>query len=435
MPEPALTRRSLFAYGLLALPLAFAGLPLYVNAPDFYATRHGLTLGMLGIVLLLLRGADAVQDPFIGYISDRYPKRRFAIMLGAVGVLMASFYALFHPPSHGTLPWFAGSMFFSTASFGVLTINLNTLGGVWPKDSHQKRRITGVREAIGLFGMMCAVVLPTLLRQQLSPDAAFNLFSLILIGLLLLGAVFFILWFRRHRTVLEQRTPGEQPHGLFASFFGFSKPVRKFFIVYGVSIFASTIPAVLVIFFIRDRLNAESSAGLFLICYFLAGALFMPFWLALAKRIGNVHAWCISMLIAAMSFIWAFLLTEGDTTPYLIICIASGIAFGAELALPPAILADLMHAGKGRAKETAHFAMFTFLGKIGLAAASALTLPVLDAFGFHPNAVNSSSALFALSATYALIPSLIKALGIVLLCVFITDLSDGNLHEKHHARH
>ena len=36
-----LPRKSLFSYGGLALPVAFAGLPLYIHAPDYFTTEYG----------------------------------------------------------------------------------------------------------------------------------------------------------------------------------------------------------------------------------------------------------------------------------------------------------------------------------------------------------------------------------------------------------
>nr|MCH9704551.1 MFS transporter [Pseudomonadota bacterium] len=55
-------KKELVAYGMLAMPLAFAGIPLYLHAPDFYATEFGISLASLGFVLLALRCIDAIQD-------------------------------------------------------------------------------------------------------------------------------------------------------------------------------------------------------------------------------------------------------------------------------------------------------------------------------------------------------------------------------------
>ena len=66
----------LIQYGLIAFPLAFAGLPIYLHAPDFYAVNLGLRIEAIGAVLLILRLFDAVQDPVIGRLSDRFHAQR-----------------------------------------------------------------------------------------------------------------------------------------------------------------------------------------------------------------------------------------------------------------------------------------------------------------------------------------------------------------------
>ena len=58
-------------YGLMALPLAFVALPLYVFLPNYYARSFGLPLASLGVLLLLARVADALIDPLLGRWIDR----------------------------------------------------------------------------------------------------------------------------------------------------------------------------------------------------------------------------------------------------------------------------------------------------------------------------------------------------------------------------
>ena len=59
-------QRALLAYGVLGFPLAFAALPLYVHVPRLYAESVGLSLALVGAVLLGARLLDAVVDPLIG---------------------------------------------------------------------------------------------------------------------------------------------------------------------------------------------------------------------------------------------------------------------------------------------------------------------------------------------------------------------------------
>ena len=44
------------AYGLLALPLAFAALPIYVHVPRLYSEAVGLSLVAIGAILLAAAG-------------------------------------------------------------------------------------------------------------------------------------------------------------------------------------------------------------------------------------------------------------------------------------------------------------------------------------------------------------------------------------------
>ena len=47
------------SYGLLALPLAFVAMPLYLSLPAHYAQHFSVPLGALGLALLLARLLDA----------------------------------------------------------------------------------------------------------------------------------------------------------------------------------------------------------------------------------------------------------------------------------------------------------------------------------------------------------------------------------------
>ena len=95
-----MTRQQLFLYSLLAIPLAFVELPLFVTLPKFYAAE-GLNLAVIGYVLLGVRSLDALKDPILGYAADYFyktPQSRFR-MIGLFAPLLAiGFYLLWTPP-------------------------------------------------------------------------------------------------------------------------------------------------------------------------------------------------------------------------------------------------------------------------------------------------------------------------------------------------
>ncbi len=421
-------RRAIAAYAALAIPLSFAGLPLYIYAPDFYATEYGLSLSLLGGVLLVIRAFDAVQDPLIGFLSDHYDHYRSHMMLVAMLLLGGGFLLLFIPHEAYALLWFILGVVAATTAYSLLAINLNMLGAVWREDAHDKTRITSTREAFGLLGLLLAVSLPTALGADDNRMQAYLGMAAILCGLLVITGGLFFRWATRHRAILQARRTAP----LRTAIWRLALRDYRFFVPYGLSTLASAMPAVLVMFFIRDRLGAETYTGLFLLLYFLSGAASMPLWSRLSKHMGKAQTWIASMVLAVASFIWAFWLGEGDLIAYGIICVTSGMALGAELALPPSILGDLMESGSSQSQAAAQFAILAFLAKGALALATGITLPAIEWFGFTPAAENSEQALLALSAAYALIPSILKlASGLLLWRWFIIPTQKGVAYAPH----
>ena len=74
MKKVKTTKLDLFYYSFSAIFTSFAGIPLYIYAPEYYNANYGVSLSYLGLSLLALRAIDAVQDPLIGLLSDKYSR-------------------------------------------------------------------------------------------------------------------------------------------------------------------------------------------------------------------------------------------------------------------------------------------------------------------------------------------------------------------------
>lgn len=400
---------TLFGYAVLAMPLAFAGLPIYINAPDLYATIYEVPLSYLANMLILLRLSDALLDPIIGIYSDRYSNYRYTIILLAVITLSAGVLMVFSVPQFNPLYWFAIAVFLATAGYSILSINYNTLGALLSEDEKERTRITTTREAVGLIGLLLASILPAILKNNYPDQQAFIIFAYIF--LILIFAGYFIFYVSsKNFDITSDKNISEIN---FSAIISIIKTYGRFFGIFAISTFASSIPSVLVLFFIRDLLGLESYTGLFLFAYFVSGALSMPIWRYLAAKYGKLYSWMISMIIAVLVFIWAFTLAEEDLYAYLIICLLSGIALGAELSIPPSILADLTDSNKQL--RTTGFAILAFIIKFCLAISSGLVLYILSLATFQPGVSNSDEALFWLSFNYALLPCIIKLVAILLI--------------------
>jgi len=190
---------------------------------------------------------------------------------------------------------------------------------------------------------------------------------------------------------------------------------RRLLGVYLVNGIASAIPATLVLFFIRDRLQAPAFEPLFLGSYFLAAALSMPLWMRAVARFGLARSWLAGMLLAIATFAWAASLGAGDMLGFALVCLASGVALGADLSLPGALLAGVIRrAGHGGQSEGLYFGWWNFATKLNLALAAGIALPTLAWFGYTPGSTDAG-ALRALTGAYCLLPSALKLLAAALL--------------------
>jgi Na+/melibiose symporter-like transporter len=114
------------------------------------------------------------------------------------------------------------------------------------------------------------------------------------------------------------------------------------------------------------------------------------------------------MALSVAAFVWAAGLGTGDGAAFVAVCIASGVALGADLALPGALLAGVIQrAGHGGRLEGAYFGWWNFATKLNLALAAGIALPLLAAFGYAPGS-RDPAALTALTLAYCLLPCLLK---------------------------
>ncbi|MFM7330286.1 MAG: MFS transporter, partial [Brachymonas sp.] len=175
---------------------------------------------------------------------------------------------------------------------------------------------------------------------------------------------------------------------------------------------ASAVPATLVLFFVQDLLQApQALEGVFLGVYFIAGALAIPLWLKVLGRMGLAWGWLASMMLSIVVFIWAALLGAGDISAYIAVCALSGIALGADLAFPSALLTGAIAAqGDAQRHEGAYYGWWNFATKLNMALAAGLALPLLDVFGYTPGA-RDATALQALVIAYCVLPCALKLIA------------------------
>jgi Na+/melibiose symporter-like transporter len=178
---------------------------------------------------------------------------------------------------------------------------------------------------------------------------------------------------------------------------------------------ASAIPATLVLFFVRDALQAPGREALFLGAYFTAAMLSVPLWVGIARRIGLAGAWLCGMVLALCAFGWVLRLDAGDIGGFLAVCIASGLAIGADLTMPGALLTGVVQrAGHAARAEGVYVGWWNAASKLNLGLAAGAALPLLALAGYAPGE-RHPHALQALAIAYVAVPCALKLVAAGLL--------------------
>jgi Na+/melibiose symporter-like transporter len=420
-PGGALPARLLAAYAAPAFPLAILGLPLNVYLPSFWGETMGLGLTTVGLVLLATRLFDVVTDPLVGMLSDRTQGRlgrRRPWVAAALPIAAPAVWFLFVPPAGA-----GAAHLFVTASLVYLGWTmLNIAHSAWGAELsgayHQRTRVNAWREAATLGGIVASAVIPAVVAGGIADDLralAFITLGLAIPALLLLFAV----------VPDAQAAPRRAAPGLAATLAPLfaNAPFRRLLSAWVLNGMANGLPAALFLLVVTHLLAAEDKAGPLLLAYFLAGIIAVPGWTRLAARIGKHRAWCVAMLWACLVFAFVPLLGPGDWLLFLGISVLSGAALGADLALPPAIQADVvdldtLETGEGRAGLL--FAVSSMAQKLGNALAVGLGLPLLEALGFS-SAGGEVRGLAALVGLYCAAPVVLKLAAVALMWRFPID--------------
>ena len=427
------------AYAAPAFALAVVGIPVYVYLPKFYTDVVGVHISALGIILLIVRLFDAVTDPAIGLISDRiqtpWGRRRPFILGGAVLTALAIL-LLFNPPhvdADAATLWFLALIFALFLFWTVVIVPYESLGPELTFDYDERTTLFSIRDGALIAGTLVAAASPATVKWIFSiPEGGageretFFILSLVYAPLIIITAVWCVLAFREKAIEIKTKTDN-----IFSRVLSSLKnrPFRILLISYTISAIGNNLPATLILYYVEYVLHSPR-ADLYLLLYFVTGILFLPLWVAGSGRFGKKAVWLVSMAVNTGAFFWVFFLGPGDELIYGILVFISGIGFGATLAIPSAIQADVIDYDElktGERREGLYIGLWSIAKKLAAALGVGAGLALLGASGYVPNIKQSESVVFTLRVLYALVPCLCNAAALVIATAYPIS---GDLHRE-----
>ena len=338
------------AYASPAFALAVVGIPVYVYLPKFYSDVVGMNIAVVGSVLLGARMFDSVTDPLFGWLSDHtrtpFGRRRPYMAIGAI-LLAVAIVFLFNPPHaspHTATLWFSVGIFALFLFWTTVVVPYESLGPEITLDYHERTRLFGLRDGLLIAGTPVAASSPSLIATlfQLSNDEVGERARFFWMSVFYAPLVIILSWWcvaaikeRPQAQTTKHTTMLKGVREVFRN-----KPFTILLIAYTISAFGSNLPATLILYYVQYVLESRS-ADRFLLLYFVTGVFFLPGWIALSRRIGKKETWLTAMVLNTGAFLGVFFLGPGDTVLYGIFVFLSGIGFGATVAIPSAMQADV----------------------------------------------------------------------------------------------
>lgn len=406
------------AYAAPAFALAVVGIPVYVYIPKFYTDVVGVNLAALGTILAGVRVFDAVIDPAMGHISDRYRTRwgRRRPWIAGGSLLVALFIFLLFVPPPGSpgfeTAWFAFCMYALFLFWTIVTVPYEALGPEITADYHERTALFGLRDGLLIAGTLFAAASPAIVQKAfgLPADADGERAKFFWIAVLYAPLVVASAWWctaavRELPEVVRPRATGLWT-GMREALR--NRPFAILLSAYTISAIGSNLPATLILFYVQYVLESPH-ADAFLLLYFATGIVFLPAWVAIARRVGKKAAWLASIGVNTGAFVGVFFLGPGDAALYGVLVCLSGVGFGATLALPSSIQADVLDYDElrsGLRREGLYVGLWSIAKRLAAAIGVGAGLGLLGLAGYEPNAPQSETVKLTLRVLYAGVPSL-----------------------------
>jgi Na+/melibiose symporter-like transporter len=422
-----LPARRLAAFAAVAVPIAGAGLPIAVYLPSFYATEFGLSLPLIGLVLLLGRSWDAFTDPLIGVLSDRtrsrFGRRRPWIAGGGI-LFAAASAALFFPPPGAGAAYLGAALFAFYLGWTMIQIPLLAWSGELSANYHERTRIATFHQVIHAAALLLVLVLPTIVDQIRPDDARLRIGVMgAFILATLVPALFATLTAFPEPIRVAQPQPRVRLRSTLSLIFRESLLLRVLASDFAVTV-GQTIRGTLIVFFVVHYMHRpEWVSGLFLF-QFVFGVFAGPIWLRVGYRFGKHRTAVLGELGQAAINLGLLWVTPQSMPLLLGLTLAQGLAQGSGNLMLRSMVADIADQHRldaGVDRTGLYYSVFSLSGKGATAVAAGIALPLVAWLGFDPKAVNSSAALEGLKYVFALGPALAHLVSAALIHRFGLD--------------
>lgn len=410
----------------------------------FITNVAGLNANLAGMILLIGRIWDAINDPLIGWLSDRTNSRwgrRYPWMVAA-SIPFAVFYFL-----HWIIPTFSNdnntnqwglfwyyviiSLLFDT-TFTAVTLPYCALVPELTEDYNERTSLNSFQSAFslgaGIFGLIIAQIIFTVVG-----DSSKNYIILGLVTALLANAAIYLCILGTSKRFFSVQKQTDKiplnPEGISwrsqLQIIFTNRPFLNIIFLFLCSWLAVQLTATILPYFVVNYMGlTEKDFNLVAITVQLTALIMMFVCNWASQRIGKKAVYFISMPLWILSQIGLLFLQPGQISLLYFLAILSGIGVAVAYLIPWSMVPDAVDLDElktGQRREGIFYGFVIQIQKIALALALFLAGKALDLAGFIPSIAGQTppkqpeSALLAIKFSIGPVPTLALIIGMILI--------------------
>ncbi|TFG03810.1 MAG: MFS transporter [Promethearchaeota archaeon] len=423
------------SYGFASMSREFVQIAFGTYVFFYYEAEIGLNVWLIGIGLIIFAIYNAINDPLIGYLTNRPFKftkkwgRRFPlIMLGGLPMGF-SYFLVFAPPTTdpntGALVLF-GWLIFTTCLYDTLHslfyVNFSSLFPDKFRSQSERRKAAGIQITLGVLGLGLGSILPPLFinfgdfQSYILQGIVAMLFGLITMIIAIPGC-------REDKKSIEKYLESLEKKPERGTFVGETKNALKitsflaFLVLYVMYQAATTSMIASIPYVIRFILDLPASATTLIMAAMLIGTIAsVPLWIKLAHRY-NDNRKVMLIAITLMAIFTSPLIFLESYILIIITMLLWGATLGGWWSMLFPVMSDIVDESVVRyqkREEGTYNGILQFFGRLGniIQVLSFAIVHTLTGF-VEGQETQSSSALVGIHMHLGLVP---------MICLFIAAL-------------
>ncbi len=440
------------AYGAGDLGPAITANILVFYLMFFFTNVVGLNVGLASVILLIGKVWDAVNDPFIGVLSDRTQSkwgRRHPWMFWGAIPFGGFFFLQWIIPTFSTNPetnqwglfwYYVIISIVSQTFYTIVNLPYTALTPELTQDYNERTSLNSFRFAFSIGGSIFSLLLALVIFGNVKADSATQ--YLVLAGVCTIFSVlplYWCIWGTKDRVaitearrqarktaaevttgVVEIPTPLKEQLRIVLS----NKPFLYVIGIYlcswlGVQVTASIIPYFVVNW--MGQREADSPLVALAVQGTALGMLFV--WSNISKRVGKKAVYYMGMGLWILAQTGLFFLQPGQLGWMYFLAIIAGFGVSVAYLIPWSMIPDVIELDElqtGKRREGIFYGFMVLLQKVGLALGLFLVGQALQWSGFvakvsgQPTPVQPELALLAIRVAIGPLPTLALIGGVIL---------------------